>query len=411
MAFLQGKDFEWNQEVSDMFGHIGHINQYEYDLDFWKVKLMDSWVRDNCYKLNLFKDPYYDLIKLKANPKRVQKVLGYASVSIDDGLYIAGGAAMYMANITDTYHDVDIFSTNLDHANRIINQVIQEQGSVYATSNSVTLSPDVQLILRQYSCPSEIVHGFDVGCCGVIFDGKDLWCTQRAYYCIKHKCNWLEPDRSSPSYIYRLCKYHKRGFKIKIPFESKLQFKNIDHIREAAREYCLEYATHLYFPRITHDYLVNVEPLVEEAKKYVLDPSVINELVNYESYISRDTTEFDIYTVYGSFMLMYYILANPDINPIVLALSTWSDEYDNEIRKLLPVDPASVLFLHIYYNINYGLTAKPISDYNQKPKAVDDIAEIQWKTQNPMEQLTGSFCPQSITDLWSWYQQSPLLKE
>jgi hypothetical protein len=61
------------------------------------------------------------------------------------------------------------------------------------------------------------VHGFDVDCCGVLFDGEKLWATKRAAYAIHHKINHINPERASPSYYWRLSKYHTRGYDIGIP--------------------------------------------------------------------------------------------------------------------------------------------------------------------------------------------------
>lgn len=70
-----------------------------------------------------------------------------------------------------------------------------------------------------------MVHGFDLDCCGILWDGsyeyKDykvpaLWATERAIYANKHKVNWFDPERASPSYAYRL-----RGYEIMLPMFDK----------------------------------------------------------------------------------------------------------------------------------------------------------------------------------------------
>lgn len=217
-------DFFWDEHVAELFDYMGHINTLSYPLDFWKIKLIDDRVRDFFYVA-----PQHQLIKLDADPERVELVLFHL---IDEQLpndhYIAGGAAAYIAGITDKYNDIDIFSCNRQASESYINEIIAEKSNeehggtlfVVYSNHAVTYSGDrmkVQLILREYASPSEIVHGFDIASCAIIFDGKDVWTTVKGKYCIDNKVNWFEPDRSSPTYATRLAKYHTRGFNIMLP--------------------------------------------------------------------------------------------------------------------------------------------------------------------------------------------------
>jgi hypothetical protein len=242
LAFLEGKEFEYDPEVFDFMGHENHVG---YDDEFFKVKLRDTWIRDNCYKLNLFKDPYYGLIKLQVKEDRIPKTIkngNLVPVELPKDHYIAGGLALYMSGYADNYSDMDIFTCNKQSSEKFLCLETYKKGGIWVTGNAIALGPwylearpndkehttydeygfrmhstKVQLVTRIYSCPSEIVHGFDVGSCGVIYDGKDLWCTERAKFCVDNKCNWFEPDRCSPSYAQRLCKYYQRGYEIKLP--------------------------------------------------------------------------------------------------------------------------------------------------------------------------------------------------
>jgi hypothetical protein len=70
-----------------------------------------------------------------------------------------------------------------------------------------------------YKGITEVLHGFDVDCCGIAYDPAtdSLWATRRAAYAIKHRINYINPERASPSYYWRLSKYNMRGFQIGIP--------------------------------------------------------------------------------------------------------------------------------------------------------------------------------------------------
>ena len=87
------------------------------------------------------------------------------------------------------------------------------------TANAITFEVFpliLQVILRLYRTPSEVLHGFDVDCCSVGYDGK-LWMTQRALHAIWNGWNTVNFGRLSPSYERRLAKYGTRGMAIKVP--------------------------------------------------------------------------------------------------------------------------------------------------------------------------------------------------
>lgn len=89
---------------------------------------------------------------------------------------------------------------------------------------------EYQCILRLYRSASEILHGFDVDCCSVGYDGKDLWITDRALYALVNETNTVNFERMSPSYLDRLIKYGTRGFAVAIPNFSKdsVNYKEIE---------------------------------------------------------------------------------------------------------------------------------------------------------------------------------------
>ena len=99
------------------------------------------------------------------------------------------------------------------------------------TANAITFIDrrsklEVQVILRLYQTPSEVIHGFDVDSCCFAYDGESIWMTHRAHYAIKSGFNTVNFERLSPSYEMRLIKYGTRGMPVKIPNFSR---KQVDH--------------------------------------------------------------------------------------------------------------------------------------------------------------------------------------
>lgn len=88
----------------------------------------------------------------------------------------------------------------------------------------------VQVILRLYKSPAEVLLGFDIDSCCVGFDGKDIWCQERfkraltkRYNLVNTRYNRLPAkvinfnSRRSLTYESRLFKYSKRGFAVAVP--------------------------------------------------------------------------------------------------------------------------------------------------------------------------------------------------
>lgn len=84
---------------------------------------------------------------------------------------------------------------------------------------------NIQIILRLYSSPTEILMGFDVDSCSCGFDGKDVYMTPRCHQAITRQMNTVDMSRRSPTYELRLAKYALRGFAVEVP---SLQRERID---------------------------------------------------------------------------------------------------------------------------------------------------------------------------------------
>lgn len=101
----------------------------------------------------------------------------------------------------------------------------------------------VQIILRLYHSPGEILVGFDVDASCVLYNGtlspslsqpwgtyaehnyklmiillgQDVFAAPRAIVAMMRQCNTVDLTRRSPSYEYRLLKYRHRGYEVRYP--------------------------------------------------------------------------------------------------------------------------------------------------------------------------------------------------
>ena len=75
----------------------------------------------------------------------------------------------------------------------------------------------VQIVLRLYSSPAEVLAGFDVDVACYAYDGDRVWANPRAIVSMMRQSNTVDMTRRSPSYEVRLAKYSSRGFEVYIP--------------------------------------------------------------------------------------------------------------------------------------------------------------------------------------------------
>ncbi|KAJ6520371.1 hypothetical protein C8R45DRAFT_58736 [Mycena sanguinolenta] len=75
----------------------------------------------------------------------------------------------------------------------------------------------VQIILRQYNSPAQVVAGFDVDSCCCMYDGSRVYANPRAIVAMMRQANTIDPSLCSSSYELRLAKYATRDFEIYYP--------------------------------------------------------------------------------------------------------------------------------------------------------------------------------------------------
>lgn len=268
-----------NSVSNQGFEMLGHCNTQHFDDDFWKVKLHDNHLRNVFHSADLASknDGYFDLIDVtwKYSSGAIVALRHIWSLIGHEKIVLAGGALISFLQGREI-KDLDLFFVRASEEEAL--DVMKRRGvyhteghNVFRTNHSVsflmethrgkeTILPhecDVQYILRLYSCPSEVVHGFDLDCCGLLYDGSKVWATQRTMYSLNKMMNWFDVERASPSYIYRLSKYMFRGFAINMRFSESIAVDSelMDKLRD-----------------VTMSAAVWKEKSMEHYIKYMLNP-------------------------------------------------------------------------------------------------------------------------------------------
>lgn len=450
--FLEGLDFNMDSDIEILFDFMGHPNVMKYPLSYWKVKLQDNWIRDNFYKLELYNDPYYGLIQLQPISDRIKHL------PIDKNIYIAGGYALYLAGYTDSYSDIDYFFCNKEdginfmtkygtdgYASKDMNggkDMVNVAGHCitvnryhkYTISNpdpkitkkktlNMQLHIRMQFIMRLYKSPSEIIHGFDVDCVGILWDGKSLWCTKRAKYCLDNKVNFFDPTRSSPSYAFRLSKYKIRGFDIWLPFVTKgnVNMKKVEKLYEQIQiSYDIAHQQEID-DNIDNDFLGDIavsnpkEKLLSliQSSDSIVSHMTLRDLIDElesiafscDKYVHTPKDTDEGYNKYGS-MLRY-----------ISSQCNTSGENCSEIKKHLPKDPQSILLLSEFEKFHTGIWRQTDYEKGTSRQKICNIYEAldksKWIEQDPMKQVSSTFYPEPISpyEIIGWFKKSPLYIE
>lgn len=82
----------------------------------------------------------------------------------------------------------------------------------------------VQVILRRYATPAEVIHGFDLGSSAVLWDGSEVRTTALGKLAFENGANVLNLAARRGSYERRLARYFRRGFDLVLPDLSGLEF-------------------------------------------------------------------------------------------------------------------------------------------------------------------------------------------
>ena len=151
---------------------------------------------------------------------------------------VAGGSIVnILTKSTNKLNDIDLFIYDLDLENaklkidHIINAIKQKASDLKYVINIYVFDTrkvlQVQIILRLYDSLAQVLVGFDVDCCCVAYDGKNLITTDRGFNALKYRVNVANLNRRSPSYENRLIKYSTRGFDVVTNFDYKAIYNKL----------------------------------------------------------------------------------------------------------------------------------------------------------------------------------------
>jgi len=150
-------------------------------------------------------------------------------------VFVAGGAVLgCLSSNQDGYRssDIDLFLYGIsseEEASQKVRSIYRQivsntkgKGDVIRTARALTILCQypfrhIQIILRLYRSPAEVLLGFDIDSCCVGFDGTDVWCQERFKRALTKRYNLINTSRRSLTYESRLFKYSKRGFCIAVP--------------------------------------------------------------------------------------------------------------------------------------------------------------------------------------------------
>eukprot|EP00854_Cymbomonas_tetramitiformis_P018187 gene18187-21666_t len=167
-----------------------------------------------------------------------------------DNVFVAGGSVMaclcpispeyntsnrsrreYLHDVGYPGSDIDLFFYGLEETEakakmievyEAICEAIPYEVIVFRSTHAVTIVSQypyrhIQIVLRLYSSPYEVLAGFDVDTCAVGFDGKDVWVAPRCHQALVSQILPVDMTRRSPTYEMRLAKYASRGFEVAVP--------------------------------------------------------------------------------------------------------------------------------------------------------------------------------------------------
>jgi hypothetical protein len=270
-----------------------------------------------------------------------------------------------------------------------------------------------QIILRLYKSKSEILHGFDLGSSAVGWDGTRLYFTTLSKFAHEYSCNIIDTTRRSTTYERRLMKYFERGFDIIIPA------LDVKQLSKKKLKYGISEVIDLPFFAFAYSGLMGNKIQVDrflfhlgedgqEMHDYQVDDLDEHKVfyMNLKN-LSRDKEDF------------YFVTEDSSYTSILTARPTMSrrrviNYYDKmkvkieagkspEIRQLRAyikdLKDVGQLLIDGSENINEAVLNAIENEKNRLLNLVGKLTDasrsfpLDWKTDNPGSQLTGSFNP------------------
>lgn len=372
-----------------------------------------------------------------------------------DGVLIAGGSVMKcLQKETLGQNDLDLFLCGYDTIEAlekrirklgkdIINSIISNEEicspyecdhphiTIIRSQHAITLSfkhwinlCDIQVILRKYDTPSQVLHGFDIGASAVGIWNKKLITTSLGKFAYIYNLNIFDLSRRSTNYEYRIFSKYFDYFDVIMPnldlSKVKLDEKinKFFNVKTKSNNVINGYLTYYH---IKSDYA----PYINSP--YAVDFHNINRILKAEngnvsglwySKICRTVKEvedavFDIHFNAPTFENVSNYIARKDI-------FSGGMFYVRRFTKCyVGLDAIEIFRKCLEFELTYqgyeksDMIEKYLSPIRKQAK--DNIMEkinsvckdglivpVSWRLDNPEAQLTGSFYP-VITTPEEWY--------
>ncbi|PRP88491.1 ankyrin repeat protein [Planoprotostelium fungivorum] len=260
----------------------------------------------------------------------------------------------YFHKLMYSNSDIDLFiyGLNEEDANKKLVEVYESikdnlpvEAICFRSKYAVTIVSrypfrHIQIVLRLYKSPAEILMGFDVDVCSVGFDGKKVWMTPRAHRALTHRYNTVDMERRSPSYETRLTKYAERGFSVVVPsldrtrIDPQIFERRFDQLQGLPRLLLMEAMPDVN-DRISYKKMMRklkLQPAIDDSR-----PTVWNRLTGQEEDIETEDEEEEEEEEEEDYDDEYYYArkkaSESDYSSVFLP---WGDDFTAEkIRKLM----------------------------------------------------------------------------
>jgi len=354
-----------------------------------------------------------------------------------EGMFFAGGfvSSLVLVAPRQEYRDmdIDIFVcgyNSIESAERRIEKFVQDYcflgNEIYTVTRSehaITIRggkrgisyPPIQIILRLYSSPSEVLHGFDLGSCMVGIWNKNVYTTRLGGFSFANRCNVINLPRRSTTYERRLTKYDRRGFGIIFP---DLDLDKSDYKRAM-------FISKIHLEKLPHQHnclsVINYESQKDRRiSDYSVTGSKYIRAVNFELIAGWNIEEpmpilIRKKYIYRTDSDTFRELFATDVTGIDERLIRQGYEYlkinrklwiyGDKIDKFLPGTSLDLIYQKIKNEESLDeLKQKHIESNIEKVKLILEKGTIpvKWITENPGTQLCGSFNP-TVVSKKEWY--------
>lgn len=331
------------------------------------------------------------------------------TANLKPNVLVAGGF-VFSALFGTKANDIDLFIYDITErkANRVLEDMLKGINiSITRSVNAITFG-ERQVILRLYSTISEVLHGFDVDCCSIGYDGENIWCTKRAWFALQYGMNSFSFEYLSPSYEYRLAKYGMRGMAV---YVNEFNVNKVDHdmLRKRFEQTLrrnphtgMTFTKYKEIPMRTMgldilvylDYQANIREYRTKTKQ------AISKLAN--TFSDYDDSKLGAPIYLGDFL--YYMETTTELYPEIaekyIPLLYMVNMHEVRINQIFPYKrfrcisgyPSEVLVIDsALYKLLECVSTCELSQ------------RVTWKTTKPGEQMTGTFHRKVLRDVNIWF--------